>query len=51
MFEEDELFGVVYEDQNDGRYYWHCKICSTSFSSSDYFEVEKSADAHEETHR
>lgn len=42
---DDDIYGELYEE--NFRFYYHCKYCSTSFSGSDEISVSIKADDHE----
>jgi hypothetical protein len=42
------VLGAVYE--KDGRFFYECEHCSTSFSGGDERRLELKADAHEREH-
>lgn len=42
------ILGGVYEE--DGRFYYNCEHCCTSFSGSDELKIEQKADTHELEH-
>lgn len=52
MFVTDDVqYGIVYFDEADQRYHYHCKICSTSFSGENGSRIDDKADDHEYEHQ